>query len=305
MLALIGSEALIHHIDGFRIGVDTDLIGTYDEVINYNRVIERDMETRITFCAPTDGGKKNVTKFANGVIVEAEIAWQGTNQEQLLEMLGQDPDTRIVNGIMIPSINVLYMLKMSHRFKKNSVHFEKTMNDILLMREYGARIPSIYADWFDRRVNETYDYGHPSLMRSKAEFFKDDAINYQYDHDTIHLSVMKGERPAYTYFKPEDKEVWCDKGMWDKCSEDIKIRAVYEESATLALERSQIPYPDTDPLKSFKMALEKVCTSITSGWFRDYSWEHYHQALAMYDPNYVTKFWEDVESGLVKRHVVQ
>lgn len=300
MLALIGSEALIHHIDGFRVGRDTDLIGTYDEIMDYNKMIMRDMKTNMTFCAPSDRGKKNVTKFSNGVIVEAEIAWSDTNQEQLLDLLSNDPDTRIINGMMIPSIDVLYALKMSHRFKKNSVHFEKTMQDILVMREFGAKIPARYVEWYDRRVKETYDYGHPSLMRSKADFFKDDAIDYRYDHDTIHLSVMKGERPAYTYFKPEDQDVWCSKEMWDNCPEEIKLRAVYEESATLALERSQIPFREADPFKSFTMALEKVCTSITSGWFRDYAWEHYYDALAMYDPEYVNKFWADVDNGLVK-----
>ena len=30
------------------------------------------------------------------------------------------------------------------------------------------------------------------------------------------------------------------------------------------------------------MALEKVCTSITSGWFREYAWENYHRVVHMY-----------------------
>jgi hypothetical protein len=50
---------------------------------------------------------------------------------------------------------------------------------------------------------------------------------------------------------------------------------------------------------SFLKALEKVCTSITSGWWREFAWENYEAALAMHDRNYVDRFWKAVEAGTV------
>jgi len=44
----------------------------------------------------------------------------------------------------------------------------------------------------------------------------------------------------------------------------------------------------------FEMALMKVCTSITSGWFREYAWENYQKVLDLYDSlgedDYVKRF---------------
>lgn len=123
-----------------------------------------------------------------------------------------------------------------------------------------------------------------------------------YDHDTIHLSVMRGDRPAYEMFKADQAEVMCSKDLFMAQPRQIQLNAVLEESLVLALERSQIPHgKHVSPRKSFDMALEKVCTSITSGWFRSFAWENYFSVAAMYDDNYVTKFWDDVESGLVKK----
>jgi hypothetical protein len=120
-----------------------------------------------------------------------------------------------------------------------------------------------------------------------------------YDHDTIHLSVKHLDRPAYTYFKPDQNEVFCDRGMFEACDEQTRLYAVLEESYVLALERSQIPFPNMPRKQSFDMALEKVCTSITSGWFREFSWENYDKVQALYNDNYVDRLYQGVESGLV------
>ncbi len=88
--------------------------------------------------------------------------------------------------------------------------------------------------------------------------------------------------------------------MWDKLDYETKLWSVVEEAYVLAIERSQVPYPTTDPRKSFLMALEKVCTSITSGWWREFAWENYYDALGKFDPNYMAKFRRGVNEGIVK-----
>ena len=47
----------------------------------------------------------------------------------------------------------------------------------------------------------------------------------------------------------------------------------------------------------------KVCTSITSGWFRQYAYEAYDRVVALdkrQSKTYVQKFKEALEKGLVK-----
>jgi hypothetical protein len=194
---------------------------------------------------------------------------------------------------------------MSHRFLKNSPAFAKTMFDIKRMRvALGfSTIPERLQEWYKKRSKETYNYSHPSLMRGKSAFFSGDGVNYVYDHDSIHIAMAHLERPAYTYFKRDDHEVAVDRKKWDTVSENTRLYSVLEETYVLALERSQIPYKgQIAPITSFRKALEKVCTSITSGWWRDYAWEHHDEAMSMYDNTYVARFWAAVDSGVVKPH---
>jgi hypothetical protein len=123
----------------------------------------------------------------------------------------------------------------------------------------------------------------------------------KWDHDSVHLAVKHLDKPAYEYFKPEDSEVMVSKEMWDVLPETIKLYAVLEEAYVLALERSLIPFPNRKtPKEAFDMALMKVCTSITSGWFREFSWESYDKVQALYNDNYVDKFQYGVDNEIVK-----
>ncbi len=68
------------------------------------------------------------------------------------------------------------------------------------MKKIGAKVRPEYETFLKLREKETYTYAHPKLNQSKDGFFADDSIQYQYDHDTIHQSVARFERPAYTYY---------------------------------------------------------------------------------------------------------
>jgi hypothetical protein len=159
-----------------------------------------------------------------------------------------------------------------------------------------------------KRAAETYKYSHPKLNKAKDQFFADDGVNYVYDHDTLHTVVAVGDRPAYMEYQVEGADVLCSKEKFFSVDEHTRLYGVYEEACVLAIERAVIPY-NTDPDKAFEIALEKVCTSITSGWFREFAWENYDQVLVMHQmatnigQGYYKKFkeWESsngkVEQG--------
>lgn len=201
---------------------------------------------------------------------------------------------------MYASLDTLYMLKMSHRYLKDSPHFLKTMHHCKYLRKMGATITN--ESWFKSREKETYDYGHYKLDTSSKEFFTTN-FNYIYDHDSIHEAVAFLERPAYTYYMEDDAEVMCSKDKFFALEKAHRYLGVLEEAYVLALERSQIPNDfKVDPKTSFTIALEKVCTSITSGWFREFAWEHYDVLIQLYNEDYVTKFKQGLENGTVKLH---
>lgn len=297
MLALIGSKAFNYH-HFLREPKDLDILGSYEDVQKFAQEMNGKEFGKLKSIYPIAKGKKMALRFEKRN-VEAEITWENTHSEKLYNLILEDKNTQIIDGMYVPSMNVLYLLKMSHRYLKNSPHFLKTMEDILKMRKLGAIIEPEHMEFFKLREKETYNYGHPKLNKDKEAFFTDD-VDYRYDHDTIHLSMKNLEQPAYMYFKPENSEVWCSKEMWDNCPEQVKLFAVLEETNVLALERSQVLFPETAPEKSFEIALSKVCSSITSGWFREFAWENYHKVKNLYQPDYVERFWKDVESGLVQ-----
>lgn len=296
---IIGSNALKYCVSINRQPKDVDIICTYNEYTEWLK-----NQKYITQCYPIDNGKKIIVKVQNGSIYEFEIAWEDSTAKLLYDLILENDSYLMIDHTCFAVLDVLYTLKMSHRYLKNSPHFLKTMNDIILMRNAGAKIPNFLKEWLVLREKETYNYSHPSLNKSKKDFFNvNEGIDYIYDHDSIHEAVKHLDKPAYAFFKEDEKEVKCSKKKFFEVSQEIRLYSVLEESYVLALERSQVPFKDKiDPKQSFKIALEKVCTSISSGWWREFAYDNYYQILEMYDNTYVSKFWNAVNKGIVKNY---
>ena len=180
-VAVIGGIALDQHFNIGRKSKDYDIIGSYDDVRDF---IQDAFGSEPHAFYPIDSGKKYIAR-SNNAIYEAEIAWPGSTAEKLLDIIANDPMTREgYDGCLLPSLDVLYMLKMSHRYLKNSPHFSKTMEDIWEMRHRGAKIREEHLEFFKLREAETYAYSHPKLNQNKSEFFSGDGVKYVYDHDS-------------------------------------------------------------------------------------------------------------------------
>ena len=231
-----------------------------------------------------------------GAHIEFDIAQPGDSTDLLIQYCKANPQSLFLNnGDFVAPVDVLYLLKMSHRYKKNSPHFFKTMNDIHFMRSLGAKIPPELEEVFKLREKETYNYSHPNLDVKSKDFFKGDEVPYVYDHDPIHEAVAVLGVPAYKSYMKDDSEVMTSKEKFFEQENHIRLLGVYEESCVLALERSQIPFNFEVPARqSFVMALSKVCTSITSGWFREYAYENFHVVMKFYESmgetDYIERF---------------
>jgi hypothetical protein len=311
-MLLIGSRALLAH--GVKVGrrpMDTDYIATMEE---YDRFRAMTPDGRLVVDKPT----KKALRFPNGVIVEFELYGCPNDLEinptaaELVNLYGAlgYPDVRDRNMTLAVHPDVVLTLKLSHRYLKNNPHFRKTMDDILALRGLKFRVPPQLRTWLKRRERATYNYSHPSLIQTKGEFFGGDGVNYVYEHDDIHEALAThpfpwmsmNPRPAYVQFQKDPRlDVSVSKEKWDNLVEDIKLSSVYEESCVLALERSQIPNDfGIAPRTSFLIALEKVCTSITSGWWREYAWENYYKVLGMYNDDYVDRFQKALANGKIR-----
>jgi len=89
----------------------------------------------------------------------------------------------------------------------------------------------------------------------------------------------------------------CSKELFDALPLQTRLNGVYEEASVLAIERS-LAHHRGDPNRAFMFALEKVCTSITSGWFRRFAWEHFYDVANMDKPFYYA-FLAGLDNGTV------
>lgn len=293
-MLLIGSRALAYRARHllYKDPVDFDFISTKEEA-------EEFLEKRNISNQRYDVEGHIIVEGT--VPLEFSLVEYSDSSKMLVELVSNDPKKITTTFGDIPSLNLLFALKSSHKYLKNSPFFWKTARDYHAMKHEGCVIQPEHMEFFRLREKETYSYKHPNLNVKKNEFFDGDQIKYVYDHDTIHESMKLFDQPAYTYYQKDGSEVLCDKNKFFALPEKIRLAGVLEESYVLALERSQIPHPNImTPKQSFLMALSKVCSSITSGWFREYAYENIFKAVQKYDDTYVSRFHEHVKSGLVK-----
>lgn len=338
MILQIGSGALYNH--NFRaiekISNDLDFIATHDDFQEFYKIlvdkklvkscypltdkkIVVQLDMRRVFTATLQNHMlKPQTEF-----LEFEIAYPDSVAEKILEAeLSYNPKSLLLMHSFtreavdlnnyryrIASKEMLLFLKTSHRYLKNSPHFEKTMRDIIELRKVST-IPLNWRTLLEQREAETYNYSHPNLNVVKKDFFTSN-VNYVYDHDSIHRAVAFLEKPAYEFYKKSGADVMCDRDKFEACSLDIRTFGVLEEAFVLALERSQIPFDfKPNPDESFKIALQKICTSVTSGWFREYAWENYFRIMSLYNKNkhpasgydYVEKFKSALAQGKIEKY---
>lgn len=302
-MLVIGSVAMQYH--GIAINRkcgDVDIIATPSEVDAFIDLNSDKIRLNEVIAHPH---WKKIHLIVDKTHYEFEIATEGSTAEQLLKLVEEhDLST---SGFANP--DVLLAFKLSHRYKKNSKFFGKTMQDIRTLRTAGAVVPLHLQDWFKRRETESYTNKLPNLKQSKANFFDTPGVEYKYDHDSIHRAIARFEQPCYEYFKDDLAEVFCSKEKFFSQPKEKKLGAVVEESLVLALERCLVPYHfHTPATAAFLMALEKVCTSITGGWFREYAYDNYYDAIDLFENQYkdfVDKFMDGLYNGTIKMHEVE
>ena len=137
----------------------------------------------------------------------------------------------------------------------------------------------------------------PSLNQTNEEFF-DDAVPKYFVHDDIHRIVAHFDEPLYEKMKSDKSLAKCERSMWEQFSPEEKKLCVLEECYVIGLERFVIPerVKGTGKGLGFSVAatkaLEKVCTTLCSGWFRDYAIDNYVEIIKMIDRKRMSLFFD-------------
>jgi hypothetical protein len=275
-----------------------------DVVIHFDDLIEFKEKYNLTSLIP-----KSANKF-HGMDKKRfhyEIEVAGIEEDSSASLLFELADSfEEVDELLIPPLELLYRIKMSHRFKF-CPHFVKTRNDILLMREYMTEenmTEENKEEWkpfLKKRKEEAYRKTPKLKGVTKDGFFVENYGDcFQLEHDTIHLTQAIDDVPAYTNFSVG--EVECSMEKFFEVDERVRLNAVFEESATLAVERLIWPSNfEGSEYHAFKGSLQRLCCHISSGKFRTYCWENYDKVLAMYEKDaIVLKFKDGFGKGIIQ-----
>jgi hypothetical protein len=212
--------------------------------------------------------------------------------------IGQFASDMIIHVGNTP-VNVVTMeglaaIKRSHlhrslSFQKHITHYHKHG---LVEAMRSAKESTI--EFLVKRIELTkkeYPQGNPNLMQKNEEFF-DDYVTKVYNHDWLHEQVAYYDKPLYTRLQDDPTIAWCKKEYWQKLSHQEKCECVLEEAMVIAIERFIVSPKIEKPLLT-KLAIlrsvDKICTTLCSGWFRDFAIDYYDDIYKMMLSSSVSK----------------
>jgi hypothetical protein len=313
---LIGSRAADYWTNRkfYRPVKDWDIVGTFSEFNEFNRLLDG----KIASCYPSSDHKFQI-RMKNGDRIEFEMMEPDTSNSLLDQVcsvkrrhFGKMYYDTSVELRVVPHV-VLYLIKRSHIYWP--VHWKKNIQDLHWLKEQikNEVLESVDRNFYARRVIENANKFGPlfeaKLATDNDRFFNrsQKKVKRYYLHDDLHSVVKFGIRPVYEMAKNDPTKAIMDKGIFSKLPENMQNWAVQEEAAVIALERKIIPLlmgHNIEPTKeriqgAYDWALMRICTNLTSGWFRDFainSWP-----VTRYSgQDFFTKFTDAVREERIK-----
>jgi len=303
-MLVVGSKALNYHFPEFQREVkDIDIIGTTDDInyliktLNPEKVLDNHNITTLL-------NIQNPNEFFNTKNVEI---LNSDNSIALQEYIKYENNGNL-GGLRYASPEVLLSLKKSHihfpiKFQKHIKDYNFLLD--ILKEDKLENITKINFKETELRFGKLKT---PSLKKSTSKFFdqSEGYVKYFYIHDDIHQVMAHYDRPIYEDMQTTSESAWCQKELWDNFSFEKKAKCVLEEAYVIALERKIIPMLNgVSDVVSSKKALEwslmRICTTLCSGWFRQFAADNYSRICEYVNHQYVQKFLEAEQIGKIKK----
>lgn len=305
---IIGSRALAAHIpdaisDERKARADFDIMMTVEQFDTwYNK--NRDHVVRLI---PKSEFKSNAVLQRDGVKQVFEIELNTLPSVEYVCNRGSMGQPMVEDAFgnayeALPLVD-LYSTKKAHIHYP--IHFEKNVKDYLYLnnkiKELDLTPDTRYAWIRKKETMKRVKQKTPKLNMTNSEFFSDKhyTVKYYVIHDDIHEAVKHLERPIYEMMKDDLEMAMCSEKLWNSFTHEQRLMCVKEESYVIAFER-YILRGDNDYSKAFLKALERVCTTLTSGWFREFALHNYQNVVDSYDHGFVTKILNAYHSNQLK-----
>lgn len=240
---------------------------------------------------------------------EIELGFEGTSARFLLDNWGKIWDGLVLTGYLKEDMHVLpleYLLLTKKSHLIYPVHFEKNILDYHSLRNIVGdfELDETMQEYYDLRSAEAkkrYKQRTPKLNVTTEDFFSSKLnVPHFFVHDDIHEVMAHHDEPVYKKMQPDPSLAWCAKDMFFALPYEMQIQAVQEEAYVISLERYILPqYGDNhnDHFEMYKNAVKRICTTLTSGWFREFAIENYMEVIERYDSNFIWKMRKAIMKG--------
>lgn len=313
-MILIGSKALSFYTnldENRKNNSDTDIILTIQD---FHSFIEKN-DKHITKMIPTSDHKFSLTlknEAGKKRHYEMELSDNVPSSDYLIKNIDSVVNEKYIdefgNSFSVLNAEFLFLTKKSHIVFP--IHFEKNIADYLLLKNISKlKKTKLEKEFFKLRRKEgqeRYDiYSKtPKLNVTNDRFFKYSGVedNRVFIHDDLHEVVKHKEKPIYEYLKKDFEKAWCEKEMFFNLPFEMQIQCVQEEAYVISLERYIIPkeYEYENYFLCYKRALKRICTTLCSGFFRQFALDNYDKVIQAYTEDFVHKFNEAYKSGKLK-----
>lgn len=211
---------------------------------------------------------------------------------------------------LFASPEILYSLKSSHI--NFPVKFTKHIWDFLLLDSHFKGVDVLSEVTLNNRRETEVRLGGqrtPRLNQSVKDFFgqSKNKVRSYFIHDDMHRAVAHHNEPLYLRMQVDRDMARCERNLWEAFSHEDKCKCVLEEAYVIALERKILPALHEDsptwhtPSEALEWALMRICTNLTSGWFRDFATRNYGHIRQMASESYVDEFLAKVQDGHISR----
>jgi hypothetical protein len=188
---------------------------------------------------------------------------------------------------------------LSKMFPNDGVIVPELANLNISIKEFSA----LHEDTLNLVLGKNFKI--PLKNITKDQFF-DNAVTEIVEHDWLHQIYAHLEQPIYTYLQDDPQIVYCNPYKWSELSFEHRVMCVLEECYVIATERFLIKKiidgVAIEPLtyrKSFLTALYKVCTTLTSGFFRQFAIDNYFLIVNTYNKNYIQPLLDSYNNGRI------
>ncbi|CAB4376543.1 unnamed protein product [Rhizophagus irregularis] len=209
----------------------------------------------------------------------------------------------IKDKTMLPLLSnflcIVAPLKILEALKTSQIYwpadFHKNISDLHLLRDYNKDKVSIIQPLcspqrdelieliLETRIKETEIIQgkpgvHINLNMSNDDFLENEDnlfVQKCIPREDLHELVKYGDHPIYQGLRDGQSKALIKKSLFEKLDYQTKIKCIKEEAMVIALERYLIPMISKDQENSYKLALVRICTTLTKVWFRQFAIDNY------------------------------